>query len=268
MHPVPYTVGFAYVDCGASPFLCHVWQVQYPALVHFKTDEDGRVAEDTDPNVFEFSMDLLRPVEVRIFDLGLQQDTSLLPASVFPTMLAQMKSLTTQEGAHTIKDEYDPLMREYHQFHNLHYSPACDRRGSFLDYTSSLDNFLLKHIAQPLGLEQLNEIVARVAFSLSTVVGIAFYLIANPVSDFWSGFLGKPGPLDQLAEQLEERGAIADNGGILGGMQNGLMDFLEDFMVSKVAESAEQSAVTTQKDEMKTLLAQMRANMSSVLQGI
>lgn len=241
--------------------------MQYPALIHFRINESGTVGDDVDPNAFESRLEDLRPLEVRIFDLGLQQDVSPLPPRVFPSMFEQVKALTTNEGAYTIEDEYNEVHRAYHQFNELYYFPACNRQGSFLDYTSEVDNFLLKRIATPLGLEELAEVAAGTTFTVSLVFGTLFYLIANPIGQFWSSFFGQPTEVDHLADRLEERSAVAERGGIFGNMQQNFVDYLEENMASSAAASAEQPLVTTGSDEIKSLFAGLRANMSSIWAG-
>lgn len=267
MHALPENTTIAYIDCGAAPFLCHIWQVRYPGLMHFKIDIDRSVSDDIDPAAFQSPLDQLRPLEVRIFDLGLQYDESPLPPGVFPSRFEQMKALTSNDGAYTIEEEYNEVRRAYDCFNELYYFPACNRQGSFLDYTSEFDNFLLKRIAKPIGLEDALGMMNAVAFLTSTAFSTAFYVIANLVSKFWASFFGKPTEMDHLAERLEERQAVAEGGGLLGGAVNGFMDWMENHVESSGSESAEQPAVTTQKDGMKEALASLRVNMSAILKG-
>lgn len=269
MHPLPANATFANVDCAATPFLCHIWQVYYPALMHFKISEEVALDDEIDPEAFLTPLDQLRPLETRIFDLGLQLDVSPLPPGTFPTRFEQMKALTSNQGAYTIAEDeygdYNGFKRKYDRFNEWYYFPACNRKGSFLDYSSEFDNFLLKRIARPIGLEDTMTFFNGLGFTASMLLGTVFYAVKNPLSDFWSSFFGTRTEIDELAQRLEEREAVRQRGGVFGDAAWNFADWVEDLVLNSETESAEQPAVTTQKDEMKGLFAGLRANMSSIL---
>lgn len=272
MHPPVSSTGgevaFAYVDCGFSSFLCHVWQVHHPALVHFRVDMDGEVtADDVGEDDFASPLEQLRPVEVRIFDLGLQQEVSPLAPAVFPSELEQMKALTMNLGAYTVEDDFSQLAREFHEFYERYYFPACNKQGSFLDYTSEFDNFMVKKIASPIGLETAADILAGVAFTISMALGSSYYLVANPVGDFFTHFLGKRTEVDELVEQMREREQVVERGGIFGSMHLDFLEQMEDYVQDQIDHEALDVKVTTKKEEVRSLFAGMRENMSSIWAG-
>lgn len=268
MFPLPDKTAVAYVDCAATPFLCHVWQVQYPALMHFKINESGTVGEDIDPAAFASSLEYLRPLEVRIFDFGLQLDVSPLPPGIFPSRFEQMKALTTNDGAYTLEEEYSDLMRAYRNFNEYYYFPACNRDGSFLDYTSTFDNFLLKRVAKPIGLKGVADRMNGIAFSLSLVFISPIYMVSLYAWDFFHTFFGEPTEIDRIAQRIEEREAVVQRGGIMGDMMLGGVNHVEAMYEAHAAESAEQPVVTTQNDLVKSLFDGLRANMSSIWNGV
>lgn len=215
-YPTPLNTSFAYVDCATAEFLCHVWQVQYPALMHFKIDEEAEVGDQVDDSAFEAAREDLRPLEVRIFDLGLQLDTSPLPNGIFPSRLEQMKALTTQPGAYAVEETYNELLREYRQFNELYYFPLCATDGSFLDYSSELDYFLLKKVAAPLGLEAAAEFYAGVAVILGFGASSLFWNFAYHAVDLWRYALHQRTELQDLADEIEHRESFKTSGGLVG----------------------------------------------------
>ena len=266
------SVGFAYVDCRAASFLCHVWQVQHPALVHFRVDMDGAAREeDVGADDFATPLEQLRPVEVRVFDLGLQQDVSPLPPGVFPSRLEQMKALTMNDGAYTVEDEYHEPERLLHQFYEQYYVPACNEQGSFLDYISEADNWIRENIVTPIGLTDAARYLGAMAFSSSLVFGTSYYLLAHWVGEFCSNFLGQQRTeKDELVERIVERERVMEKGGVFGGMQMDFLDWIEGYVEDQMAstESAAQPVVTTRQEEVRSMFAGLRENVRSIWAGL
>lgn len=265
MHPPADNAGFAYVDCTASPFVCNVWQVDYPALVHFLVRDESPDPSEINPDAFDAEPKDLRQVDVRIFDLGLQQNSTTLSPGVFPTEFEQMRSLTANEGAYTVEEPYDELGREYHRFHNLYYTPACNLQGSFLDYSSELDNFIFKKIMKPIGLEYAADIYAGIAFLCSLNLAFIGLWIYRTIEDFFSSFLGRPTEFDELAQRMEERQDFADSGGFMGDMMQHFIDGIEAAFEANQSATGVPGEVTAAADARKAMFAGLRTNMSSVL---
>ena len=269
LHPPADGASLAYVDCAAAPFLCVIWQVEYPALVHFKVHDEPPDPDNIEPAAWEVESTYLRPVDVRIFDLGLQfNSTTLLPGQ-FPTEFEQMRSLTSQSGAYESGEIYNDFTRVYDRFNQKHWFPACNRPYSFLDYTSDIDNWILKHVMEPIGLKYAADVYAGVAFTMSAVLVSITLGACNEIINFVNSFTGQPTEFDKLAERIEERQNYADAGGFMGEMFGGFMDAVEADFEAKVSSSTSgaPSQITTDSEARKSMFAGLRKNVSTILAG-
>lgn len=264
----PRNASFAHVQCSSSPFLCNVWQVESPAFVHFIVDEDSRLEEDIALKDYGGPAEKFRPVEVRIIDLGLQEMLGAWTSSRFPSMFEQMRFLTTDECAYEVFSQYVAMDRDLDRFQK-HFEQLASRDGSMLEYIANLDTWTTDHIAAPLALE---DVVAEWA-------ALVFRLTANAVfevSQFWDLitelvhiFFGTPNEFDELNARLEQREQVNQGGGIFGGMVNGFMDFVETKLAENdsVVDVAAGPGFTANAEVRKSLMAKLRANVSSILEN-
>ena len=222
-NPLPKGTAFAHIQCADSPFLCNVWQVYNPAMVHLLVREDGFLDPEFDTSDYDANRRDLRPVDVRIIDLGLQENVSTLVPNVFPSRFEQMKSLTTQAGAYSVFDEYDLVQRSLklwqEEFHLM-----CNRRGSILDYLTDLENWTFDHIANPLGLEDALDVYRSIAVTLFFGTTSLINSAGRFIWQLGEQFLARPTEFDELAERIQRRDEQNAGGGLFGGM---MQDFLK-----------------------------------------
>ncbi|CAG7565313.1 unnamed protein product [Fusarium equiseti] len=89
---------FNYIACPGS-FLCSMWRVDGPAMIHFTTGPLER-----NHSQLQSLAPFLEPVHVRVFDLPLNE--SVIPGR-FPTHFEQLRSITASNSTYwTKKKEY------------------------------------------------------------------------------------------------------------------------------------------------------------------
>ncbi|KAJ4128818.1 hypothetical protein NW768_007337 [Fusarium equiseti] len=87
---------FNFITCPQS-FLCSIWRVDGPALLHFTNELLEQDATQKQSRAL-----ILDPVHVRVFDLPLNE--SVIPGR-FPTRFEQMRSLTASNSTYWMKKE-------------------------------------------------------------------------------------------------------------------------------------------------------------------
>lgn len=201
-YPKPAGMQFAYADCAKSPFLCNVWQIDSPVLMHFKVEVESDLGPDIDPSAYDAIPEFLSQVSVRMIDLGLQESSSPVSPGTFPTEFEQMKSLTSKPGAYTLFEIFDEQTRELERFNN-HFTALCNREGSLLDYLTEAENWTAKWLAKPLGLGTTLEIFSSVVFTLSVGISGVLGRIVLLIEGTVSAMLGRPDEFEQLAARLD-----------------------------------------------------------------
>ena len=96
---------FFYLNCKRSGFLCGLWSVRKPSLIHFTVDLD-----------MPYMIGAIRPVALRIVELPLYQWTAFPGA--FPYPLEQLRALTT--GAYDLDEsyQYDSMKQYLYRFYD------------------------------------------------------------------------------------------------------------------------------------------------------
>ena len=214
---------FANVQCWSAPFLCNVWHISglaSAALVHLIVLEDGEIGIDVNLTDYCAAPEDLRPVVVRITDLGLQSHVSPLAPGVFPTRFEQMKALTSNEGAYTIFEEYSEVSRMFKRHQDIVSEERSRRKGRLLPLVFDLDDLTTDFLAKPLGLDSAVDEVAQVVYLISTLLaGLVTWIIDFGQASVYS-FLGKPTEFDVLFERLQQRQQANHGGNIFDGLLN------------------------------------------------
>ncbi|KAF2447157.1 hypothetical protein P171DRAFT_331170, partial [Karstenula rhodostoma CBS 690.94] len=86
-HPTLNQSGFHFATCGdTAGFLCGVWSTRYPALLHFKVEDDPPNPEDLEEGLtYSAQWGHLRPVTTRLIEFPLRNEFTGLPISAFPS---------------------------------------------------------------------------------------------------------------------------------------------------------------------------------------
>ncbi|KAF2762412.1 hypothetical protein EJ05DRAFT_690 [Pseudovirgaria hyperparasitica] len=98
---------------GTADFLCGVWQIKAPALLHFKV-EDEKIDHDDIPAGLSYRGDYthLHPVTARVIEFPLENAYLELPPSVFPGYNEQLLSIMKKSELVEQFDEHNLFMQE------------------------------------------------------------------------------------------------------------------------------------------------------------
>jgi len=171
VHPLPSDTDIFYLDCARAGFLCGVWGVKNPALVHFEVEdttladlksgvqhddpEDARLPDMFSPEyTYAYPDDALQPVTARIIELPLECDEAikLLPRSTFPSPILQLRTLILDllpDDIHALWDEYSPSQQIIRRFQDR-LDFLTERRGTLWYYLNEADNWYTYHILEPI----------------------------------------------------------------------------------------------------------------------
>jgi len=269
-NPVPDT-RFAQVQCTTAPFLCNIWQVSGLGsghLVHFLVRYD-REELNVDPADYDAEPTNLRSVEIRVIDLGLQSQTSILPPGVFPTHFEQMKALVTQPGAYSVFEEYDDMSREMTRFDDANEEVLRRRQSRLYAWVADANEFVTTYLNKPLGLDKLVSGFELVTFVWTFNLMQGLTEILQLVQGLYTAFLGTPTEFDLLAQRLEEREQARAGGGIFGGLMNGFVDMMQSEVEKSASMTTSDSpGITADADVRKALFEDLRQNLTSVLRGL
>ncbi|KAF2722002.1 hypothetical protein K431DRAFT_284442 [Polychaeton citri CBS 116435] len=234
-NPLPDGVELAYVDCFSEPFLCHIWEVQSPAMVHFQildelTDDDYEMVagQPLGANSEIVPTERLRSVQVHVIDLPLSEKSpQIMPNNTFPSPAATLRALTTQPKDDLLAqyEEYEYLNNQMSVFNEYYYE--FSDTNTFLYYFYEVDNWLADNIIEPLGLEESFQFFHTLVFIL---VNNFIELTAAPLRALWAyvkdEFLAKPREGDALVATIERRNREQETG-MFGDVFGGLFgDFL------------------------------------------
>lgn len=271
VNPLPKSTRFAYVSCVDSPFLCSVWQIpgmvpNSAALVHFLVREDSNLAADIDPDAYHPPLENLRPVEVRIIDLGVEADTSPLVPGLFPSRFEQLRSLTTQPGAYTIFEEYVDLKREIKQGSDMISYLLSNRQDQWLAWSKDLDDLTTDNLATPLGLAGALELVTQIPMLLGYISTAIITGIEFNMREIIALFRDIKTEEHLLFDKLGKRGRSKRRGGLIGLVED-FTDYLEEKTREKVRQKcgADPWDDFAARDEAKkeALMAELRSKFDS-----
>lgn len=189
--PAPNSTGFAFLECAETGFLCGVWGVENPALVHFRVGDYAPLEDEMDPGLtYVAERRDLRPVEVRVVELPLTNAYTGLPAHVFPSLQEQIRALIFTPFFVEQLDTYGPTAQLIERFTD--YMDQLERRHKLLLYYNKVESWMVRHLTEPLGIEPYLTVLGQTTFAVSTgvtsLVRMPFMLIRDAVK----GFLGYP----------------------------------------------------------------------------
>jgi hypothetical protein len=190
-----------YTQCRDTVgFLCGVWGVRPPALLHFSINDSPPRPEDIEPGLtYPTGLSNLRPVTVRVIEFPLKDAYTGLPSSVFPGPTEQMLAMMRGDKLYEQFEpwnEFEQTMRRFFEYIDDNF---YKRKGTFLYYLGIADDWTTDHLEKPLGLEEAAQMVYTVSF-LATVA-VTNGLIVRPwhwVKQSFLDALGYPKRGDQI----------------------------------------------------------------------
>lgn len=135
-----------------AKYLCGVWRVRSPTLMHFTVGDSPPRPENMDPDLtYEFPFWKLRPVTVRAIELPFESRIYTgLPSTVLPGPTEVMLSII---GGDRLYEQFGPWMnaRQIQRRWIQHLVVLHERKGHPLYYLSKADIWTANNLARPLG---------------------------------------------------------------------------------------------------------------------
>jgi hypothetical protein len=224
-HPSLNQSGFHFATCGdTAGFLCGVWWTRSPALLHFKVEDDPPNLEDLDEGLtYSAHWKYLRPVTVRLIEFPFENKFTGLPMSTFPSPKQQMLSMLAGERLYEQFEPYDTWVQMLRRFAEIWNNAS---QGTVLNYFNKADEWMIDHVANPLGIEPA---LAEIGGFLMSFFGLASVLtcgmirgVANQIREFF----GQPklGDLSLAGIDMDQSPEDLFWGDVIGGMGNFIAD--------------------------------------------
>lgn len=169
----------AFVSCDRSGFLCGVWGVRSPALIHMQVLPGAPSRADLNPDLtYDVDLKYLRRVSVRVIDLPLKSSVSTgLPRNCFPGHFEQLLAVISGDRfweQYEAWDDTDQLMKLY----NKDVLELKEQRGTPLYYLSEYEDWTIRHVTKPIGIEENMVQLQTIIFIFST---LATELVRLPI---------------------------------------------------------------------------------------
>ncbi|KAH9885173.1 hypothetical protein F4778DRAFT_761370 [Xylariomycetidae sp. FL2044] len=218
-----------YAQCVTSAFLCRIWNVQHPTLVHFSVDGD---AEPVDP-------DGRRPVTVKVVHLPLD---GWVPApGAFPTPFEQLRVVTSGTLDLEPLDEYDAFQQELLRL-DRHVDDLRRRYAGTLGRIINFEDWMKRRLPWA-------KVGISIAWASSFFVSLGVGILAASAYDgvvalvaWYQGVPGSAGVPDPYLESLEAEQLLQagrDRGGGPGmGYRSG-ENFMADMFRAFMEEHAD-----------------------------
>jgi len=222
-----------FTKCGEN-FLCGVWGVRAPTLLHFHVEDSAPEPEDIEPGLsYSTSLSNLRPVTVRVIEFPLKDIYTGLPSSVFPSPKEQMLAIMRGDKLYEQFEpwtEHEQNMRRFNEYLGDNYYGV---KGTYHYHLGNINSWVEKHVEKPLGIEDASAIIYMISFVMTA--GVLNFFILEPwylIKGVFSAFLGFPKRGDWiLGDGAEKSQSPLDE--FMGMGDNGLFD---DFIRSAEAE--------------------------------
>ena len=249
VNPLPQDTAIFYLDCADASFLCGVWGVKSPSLVHFEVGNeslansqvsgdpqednselrwlDGMLAPEYTYN--HLKQDLL-PMTARVIELPLEGDVAskMLPRSVFPTPSLQLRTLILDlapEDIPAMWDEYSPVVQLIRRFQD-YVDDLCSRQGTWWYFLTEADNWYSNHVLEPIlepilgteftgragGMAEFEGVFFTVTILLAELARMPFHLCWSVYAWYFGlGWDGLPMSTYALPAQQENSGGSGAN---------------------------------------------------------
>lgn len=221
--PLPDETGIYYLDCGLSGFLCGVWDVKAPSLIHFQVadrslvelESEFETLQEQDEDVshlewmvdlidanytYESSSDVLYPAIIRVVELPLVDETaaSLLPRNTLPTPRLQLETVLDDPDQNTLLsrfDHYNENVQNLHRFYDYH-NLLSEQRGTVRYHFSELDKWWSDTMIEPIfgndfiGNYGFMSLVQNTAFTTCILIGKPVLAVIDFVWSIYAWYMG------------------------------------------------------------------------------
>lgn len=216
-----------FMEClNQDEFMCGIWNVRSPTLLHFQVEEDMPAPQPVDGMTYSTSLQKLRPVSMRVIEFPLDGVYTGLPPDVFHSPLEQMLAFMQNPQLVEQFEPWDYMRQMALRFDEYAEDRNFEGKGSFLYYFNEIDTWLVHHTIEPLGLEDVHELISGLSFLLTA--GIMRCLVLG-IYDWAAGsmkeYLGAP---KRGQEIMAQPPIIGDPLAMMyGGLMEGFIDTLE-----------------------------------------
>ncbi|KAK5116724.1 hypothetical protein LTR62_007398 [Meristemomyces frigidus] len=212
-HPPKNESGFFIAQCsGSAEFLCGVWGTRPYALVHFLVEEEEILGveeeeeeeEEEEGLTYGVPSEDLRRVTVRIIEFPLQDVWTGLPENVFLGDDEQVRAVMGGEGLYEQFEPYEEMAQLMHHFAEYE-NGLWNAKGTVRSYLDRVDDWIGKHIAEPMGLDGLLDGLHDIVFVL--VGRLTGELVIAPMNMLWElgeAYLARPSQAERILGRLED----------------------------------------------------------------
>jgi len=163
-----------FVEClGTGKFLCGVWNVKAPSLLHFSYEDDFVNPEDIQPGLtYRAGVKGLRKVITRVIEFPLTDAYTSLPSTAFSSEREQLLSIMKGDRLYEQFEPYDSQSQEFNRI--LDYLEIVwNRKGTTLNQLYKVDDWFTKNVFKSLHLEDIySSIHVCTAFITYTIITI------------------------------------------------------------------------------------------------
>lgn len=198
IHPPARNASLSYVDCARSGFLCGIWNVQPPAMLHFAVEGPRPEDDDPLPEAFSWRAYPLKPVTIRVVELGLET----FKRGMFPSEFDQLLFLTSGEYSFDSLEEYSAERQQERRFNN--WFDLKLKEWSLLDALYGVDVWIQDMLGEDSPILSFLLEVRQIFFLIVTIGVQGPIVVARKL--WWaveSGvlwFLGTDSPVDPSAD--------------------------------------------------------------------
>jgi hypothetical protein len=177
---------------GTAKFLCGIWGVRSPTLLHFLVEDEPPKEEITNSGL-HYSTDLqhLRPVTVRVIELPLQGAYTGLASNVFPGQKEQMLSIMSGDRLYEQFEPWDESRQEFARY-DEYMKELSRRRGTFFYYNTKFEDWIVDHVTDPLYLTTTVGHISTGAFMLTVAGGNLIWRLLHWAKQTVLDYLGSP----------------------------------------------------------------------------
>lgn len=220
---LPGGPGLYYLDCSLSGFLCGVWDIKPPSLMHFQIADKSlaeleaelavRQEHDEDISDSDWLLDLiatnytyqspsdaLYPATVRVVELPLEDNiaASLLPRSALPTPRLQLQTVLYELDQTALLSRFDRFdqavqtLRRFNDYHNF----VSEKRGTVRFYFTELDTWWSDTIIAPVfgtaftGNDGFMSLVQGITFTTSVLLVKPVVALINLIWNIYAWYMG------------------------------------------------------------------------------
>ncbi|KAE9372222.1 hypothetical protein N431DRAFT_535924 [Stipitochalara longipes BDJ] len=157
---------FFFAKChDTAGFLCGIWVVKAPALLHFSVADSAPLLEDIEPGVtYSISTSNLRAVTARVIEFPLKDSYTGLQSSVFPGPEEQMLAMMRGDKLWEQFEPWTDFEQSWRRFHEYIDEKFYDRKGTLLYYLGEAEEWIVDHLEKPFGLEITDQILYSINF--------------------------------------------------------------------------------------------------------